>query len=341
MTHSQSATPRRASRLGLYGPFVAVAIALVAWSGGWWWLRGQVLNGLAALAGARAAAGGGLTWRSTEVHGYPFRIDVDFKDIAWREPTGWAVAAPLLKSETSVFALGHWVAYAPLGLVIGRPDAGEVRIAAKAIRASLSDGAARPPNLAFEALGLSFAPAPGAAGYFLTSAAALRFYTRPGPNDQGAVYFAVEGAQASPGGALAHLAGGKPVNLAAEATYDHAGALAGPSWSSTVETWALAGGTLALRRLRLQAGDVALEAHGSGLAADADGRLTGTLEARLAHGEEALSRLAQGSIVDPAAARLGEVVLRTAPAPANVRLVFQAGRTTLGPVALAAAPKVY
>lgn len=339
MTHSEPATPRRASRLGLYGPFVALAIALAAWSGAWWWLRGQALDGLASLAAARRAAGGILAWRSAEVGGYPFRIDVDLADVVWREPTGWAISAPLLKSETSVFALGHWVAYAPEGLVLGRPEGGPVKITGQSIRASVSDLAHSPPTFAFEGLQLTFAPLPGAAAYFLQTASALRLYAKPGPDDQGAVYFGLEGARPAPESALGALAAGKPVSLTAEASYDHAGALAGPSWGRAVQAWALAGGKLDLRRFHLQAGNVVLDAGGPALSVDADGRVAGSLGARLVHGEQALSGLAAGGLIDPAAARLAELVLRNG--GASTKLTFQAERTTLGPVALAAAPKVY
>lgn len=339
MTHSEPATPRRASRLGLYGPFVALAIALTAWSGAWWWLRNQVLHGLAAVAAARREAGGTLAWRSAEVGGYPFRIDVDLADVVWREPTGWAISAPLLKSETSVFAPGHWVAYAPAGLVLTRPEGGSVKVTAKAIRASASHLAHSPPTLAFEGLQLTFAPLPGAAAYFLQRASALRLYTKPGPANQGALYFGLIGAQPSPEGALGQLAAGKPVTLTAEAIFDHASAFSGGSWPRAVQAWAGAGGTLALRRLSLQAGGVAVDARGWGLSADVDGRLAGTLQVRLTHGEAALARLANAGVIDPAAARLAAVVVGARGGSAT--LGFEAGRTTLGPVALAAAPKVY
>jgi hypothetical protein len=59
----------------------------------------------------------------------------------------------------------------------------------------------------------------------------------------------------------------------------------------------------------------------------------------LTHGEAALARLANAGVIDPAAARLAAVVVGARGGSAT--LGFEAGRTTLGPVALAAAPKVY
>jgi hypothetical protein len=95
--------------------------------------------------------------------------------------------------------------------------------------------------------------------------------------------------------------------------------------------------------LHLAVGDAALDAHGDGLTASRDGRLDGMLDASVRQGDRMLTALAQTGVVDPAAARMAEAVLQAAPAGGvgHTTLTFQAGRTTLGPVALGPAPKVY
>jgi hypothetical protein len=339
MTRSDAATPRRASRLGLYGPFAALAIALAAWSGVWWWFKGEVGRRLEDLAQHRRAAGGGLAWRALSVHGYPFRFDVDLEGVSWREPTGWGLTAPSLKAESSVFAPGHWVAYAPDGLVLDRPTGGQVRITGKAIRASVSQLDQRPPTVSLEAVGLRFAAVPGAAGYFLQAASELHLHWRAGPGDQGAWYVELDRAAPAPGSPLAALAGGRQATLVADAIFDHAGSLSGPSWASAVSGWSAAGARMSLRRLRLDAGESVLEGRGEGLTVGPDGRLVGSIDARMVHGDLALTRLAQARAVDPAAARLAAAVLQAGSRRAV--LTMQAGQLTLGPVALAAAPKVY
>jgi len=343
MTMPRQGTPHRANRLGLYGPFIALAIALAAWSAGWWWLKGEAERRLDAVAARQLGAGGAFTWKSRTVHGYPFRLDVDFTDVAWREPSGWAVAAPALKSEASAFAPGHWVAYAPDGAIVGRPMGGAVRIAAKTLRASVSDLGRHPATVSLEGIGLVFTPAPGAAPYFLLSADQLHLHTRPGPSDQGALLVELDRALPTPTGALGSIAGGKSVTLVADAIYSRAGAFSGPTWARAVDAWAAAGGRLEMRRLHLAAGDAAFDAQGAALSVSVDGRLEGALDAHLRHGDRALTALAQTGVINAYAARLAGAVLQSAPAGAldHTTLTFEAGRTTLGPVALGAAPKVY
>ena len=345
MTMPRQGTPQRASRLGLYGPFITLAIALAAWSAGWWWLKREAEHRVDALAARELGAGGAFTWKSRTVHGYPFRLDVDFTNVAWREPSGWALAAPTLKSEASAFAPGHWVAYAPDGAILGRPMGGAVRITAKTLRASVSDPASHPAAFSLEGIELVFTPAPGASPYFLQSAAELHAHTRAGPSDQGAFLVELDRAMPAPASALGRIAAGKSVTLIADTIYSHAGAFAGPTWARAVDAWAAAGGRLEVRRLHLAASDASFDAKGAGLSASVEGRLDGALNVSLRHGDRMLTALAQTGAVDPYAARLASAVLQAAPAgapvPDHTTLTFQAGRTTVGPVALGAATKVY
>jgi len=332
-------TPVRARRLGLYGPLIALAIAAVAWSLGWLWLKGEVGRRLD--AARQSGSGAALTWTGRRVYGYPFRLDVDFTGVSWREPTGWGLTAPTLKTETFVFAPGHWMAIAPDGVILSRPEGGDVRVTARVLRASLSGLDGHPPTFSLEGLGLAFTPVAGASPYFLRDAAELHAHTRAGPADQGAFYVELDRATAN--GALGQVAAGKPVNVIADAIYSHAGALAGPSWASAIGAWSGAGGQINLRRIRLVAGETTLDAHGATLSIDGEGRLAGALVGRLSRGAAALTALSEAGIVDPAVARTAATVLAASPAGAAepVTLDFQAGRTTLGPVAVGASPKVY
>jgi hypothetical protein len=187
------------------------------------------------------------------------------------------------------------VAYAPDGAILGRPMGGAVRIAARVLRASLSNLESHPAAFSLEGLGLVFIPAVGAAPYFLQSAAELHLHTRAGPSDQGAFLVELDRAMPAPVSALGRIAAGKSVTLVADAIYSHAAAMGGPTWARAVD------------------------------------------------GDRMLTALAQTGAIDPYAARLAGAVLQSAPAGAldHTTLTFEAGRTTLGPVALGAAPKVY
>ena len=82
MTHSEAAAPRKPRRLGFYAPFVALALVVAGWSGAWLWLMARPSRRLDA---ARRPARGRLAGRlgaTGHVGGYPFRLDVDFTDLA-------------------------------------------------------------------------------------------------------------------------------------------------------------------------------------------------------------------------------------------------------------------
>ena len=253
------------------------------------------------------------------------------------------MAAPSLKTEASVFAPGHWVAFAPDGAVLVRPEGGPVRVTAKVLRASISDPAAYPPTFSFEGLGLVFAAAPGSAPYFLNAAAEAHLHTRAGPADEGAFLFELDRATPAPQSVLGRIAGGEAVTLVADVIYSRASSLAGPSWARAVDTWVAAGGQMQVRRLRLVAGDTAVDAQGAGLTASGDGRLEGALDATVAHSDRILGALAASGSIDPGVARIAISVLQAGHVGTrdHATLTFQAGRTTVGPVALGAAPKVY
>jgi hypothetical protein len=147
----------------------------------------------------------------------------------------------------------------------------------------------------------------------------------------------------APQSALGRIAGGKPVTLVVDAIWSRAGAASGATWAETLDSWARRGGRLELRRLHLAAGEAAFDARGAGLSASADGRLEGALDASLRQGDRMLTSLAQAAVVEPAAARLASEVLQANHGGAldHVTINFEAGRTTLGPVALGPSPKVY
>jgi len=335
--------PVKARRIGLYGPFVALAIAIAAWSAGWLWLKSDVERRLDTAAADRARAGGAFTWSGRRIHGYPFRMDVDFTGVAWRGVSGWGLSAPSLETEAFVFTPGHWVAMAPAGLVLTRPVGGGVTVAARVLRASLSNMTGHPPSISLEGLGLTFTPAAGAAPYVLQRASELHVHTRAGPADQGAFYVELDDAAPTPETPLGQAADGKPVTIVIDAIYSHATALAGPTWPAAVGTWAGTGGRINMRQFRLQTGASVLNGRGKDLSVDGDGRVAGVMDATLAGGADALLALGQAGPVDRAAARIAGSALQAVHAgePDHLTLDFSGGRTRLGPVAFGPSPKVY
>lgn len=267
MTSPAAIKSRDPRRLGLYGPFVALAIAVIAWSGMWLWLCGQVARRLDEAKAQAARTGHHLDWGSRRIDGYPFRLNVDFTDVVFRDPSGWGVSAKSLKTEARAYAPDHWVAVAPLGVILTRPVGGEVVVGVDqggVLRASLSDRAAHPATVSVEGINLTFTPAPNAAPFILRSVRGLHIHTKAGPGDQGAFYFEIESGNPWPGSLLARIAADGRLNFVADGLYSHASALAGPAWDTAVDAWSRAGGKVTVRQLRLRAADAVLEAGAGG-----------------------------------------------------------------------------
>ena len=313
MTHSDRPPTRKPRRLWLYAPYVGLLIVIAIWSAGWLSVRQAAERRVDGEAQALRAAGWQVAWRARHVYGYPFRIDIDVDGLSVAEPGGWAVQIPALKTEARLFTPTHWLFAAPDGLTLTRPGRGAVTVTAELLRASLSDAGAHPPNLAFEGDEVAFAAAPGAKPFWLSKARVLQLYSRPGPNDQGALYASVDGGEPDPGSALARLAAGQPLDLKLEAVISHASALSRPGWRAAVANWNAAGGAIVVDRFEIAAPGLKVDAKGGTLTVGTDGRLVGTLPASLSGGP--LS---------------GEVPLR-----------FEDDRTRLGPLDLGPSPSLF
>ncbi len=336
--------PPKTRRWGLYGPFIALGIVAAAWSGFWVMARSKLSRGLDTAAQTLADAGYPLSWKERVIGGYPFRMDVTLTDVRTGAPGGWALEAPRIEAEANAYSPGHWLIAAPLGLTFVRPLGGPVVVTGQLVRASLTHLNARPPSLSFEGVKLSFAPAPGAQPFALTTADRVEFHLRAGPNDEGGVFASVDNGQARLTGLFARVAAGKPISIVWNSTLSKVSAFTGRSWAEAVRHWADAGGTMTVRQAGITAGDAIVGAAGGSLRAAADGRLAGSLPLTLSQAPRALGALNDEGLIDHEAATAATEVAQARQGggqQAQATLYFQAGRTTLGPVALGAAPKVY
>ena len=91
-------------------------------------------------------------------------MNIQLADVRVAEPTGWALRVPQLKGEAAIYDLTHWVLVAPSGVVLTRPESGDVTITGEALRASISHVTEYPPRISVEGAKLTFVPAPGADG---------------------------------------------------------------------------------------------------------------------------------------------------------------------------------
>jgi hypothetical protein len=348
MTLPENPPPRKRSRIGLYAPLVLLLVTVAAWTGGWSWMRSEVFRHMDAAASGLGQSGYQVDWSHRSLSGFPFRLDLDIEEPRLRETAGWGLSAPRLKAEAFVFAPDHWVIVAPSGVTLTRRVGGPVVIVAKALRASLSDADAHPPRFSVEGIGLTFAPGPGAAPVAITEAAELHIHSKSGPQDQGAFYLGIVKARAPGPGFLADIAQGAPVTLTADAIFSHAAALksggfAADGLAGALRAWSQAGGELTVRQLSLEAGGAAADARSGSLAAGGDGRLKGVLNVTLKQGPRLLAAVTGRAVMAPEASRAAQAILaaHAQGESAAVTLDFQAGQTTLGPVAIGPAPRVY
>jgi hypothetical protein len=336
--------PRKYRRLGLILPFAALGLLIVGWSVAWFWAQGEIARRMDTAVETWKQAGYQIAWRQRKIGGYPFRMDVTLSDLTVRAPGGWGLETPRLEGEAYLFAVTHWLIAAPVGLTFVRPVGGPVAVKGELIRASLTHLQSRPPSFSFEGVKLSFAPQAGAQPFGLASAGRVEFHLRAGPDDEGGIFASLDGGKASASGLLARVAGDKPIAMVWNSTLSKMSAFGGPTWPDAVRHWTAGGGQMTVRNAGITAGDASLGVTSGTLAAGADGRLSGALRVTLRQAPRGLTALADQGVVDASAAQSAATVVQArqgAGDTAQAAIDFQAGRTTLGPVALGAAPKVY
>lgn len=328
MTVPERAPARKPRRRWLWFPWLLALIAVGAWSAGWFWLKGETLARMDAGARALDEAGYTLTWKDRTVSGFPFRLDVDATDVRIAEPSGWALAFPRLETEAFIYRLDHWMVVAPDGVVMTRPIGGPVAIGGQALRASLAGFDRQTPRISVEGQDLTFRPGSGAQPFMLQSAERLELHLRPGPDDQGAVLLRVEGARAVLPGLLARLAEDRPVSLTWDMILSKMSGFSGYDWPTAARRWSAAGGTATVQQATLQAGPALLVGKTGALRIDPQGRVEGSLEVDLKKASDALNTMSGGMI--PSGFGF-----------AQATLTFAGGETSLGPLRIAPAPRVY
>jgi hypothetical protein len=337
-------TPRKRSRLGLYMPFMLTLVFALVWSAGWLWLRGEARTRMDAGVAQLKRAGYEMSWKERFISGYPFRLNVTLIEPRVRDPSGWALEAPRIESQAYAYSPTHWIIAAPDSITFVRPQGGPVKVSGKLIRASLTHLTNTPPSFSFEGVGLTFQPGPGARPFGLSAAERVEFHLRQGPDDEGGVFVTVDKGKAQLTGLLGRIAGDGPISIAWNATLSKISAFRGEDWPAAVRNWTAAGGEMHVRQAGLTAGQALIGVKSGTLTAGADGRLRGALDVTLREAPRALSVMGQAGAIEPeradaaalvAAARQGTGDIATA------TINFEAGQTTLGPVGLAPAPKVY
>jgi len=341
---TDAASPRRPARRWLLLPIALVLIAAAAWSAYWFIARGRLLAELDAAVAAHREEGRAVEWRARRVEGFPYRYKLVFDEFRVASPSGWAVEAPRFEAQANAYQLTRWVAAAPEGLTLVRPVAGPVRIEGRVLRASLGGVDRAPPRVSLEGVGLRFTPLPGSEPFFLAGAERFEAHLRPAPDaaDAGALLLRVRGAQPRPAGVVAFVSGNRPADFLWDARLTELDALQGEDWSDAVRAWSRAGGRMEIREATLRAGDLRARNAGGVLSAGPDGRLRGRVVVRLNRPLQALSALTRIEQTDPTALGAASAITDTeGQAEVELAFGFEAGVTTIGPVAIGPAPKVF
>jgi len=337
-------TPRKPNRLGLYAPFILLLVAIAGWTAFWFYARGQAQVRMDTAVADLKRAGYEITWKDRALGGYPFRMDVTLSDARVREPSGWALEAPKLEGEAFMHAPGNWILAAPDGLTFVRPVGGPVSVKGDLIRASLTNLDKRPPSFSFEGVKLTFQPTAGAQPFALAAAERVEFHLRAGPDDEGGVFVTLKNGAARLSGLFARIAGERPISIEWNSTLSKMSAFRGASWPDAVRRWSDAGGRMTVRNAGITAGEALIGAKGGTLGVDSSGRLSGVLDVTLRQAPRALEVMGDAGVIAPQNAQAAALVAQAREGTGDIAratLNFQAGQLTLGPVALAPAPKVY
>lgn len=335
---------RKPRRAGLIIPFALAGVAAVAWTGFWIHARAETGRRLDAAADQLRSAGYDITWSERRITGYPFRLNVSLDDARIREPSGWALSAPVLEGQAFMHGLTSWVVATPQGMTFVRPVGGAVNVKGDVIHASLTKLDQPLPNLSFEGTKLTFAPAAGAQPFALSAADKVEFHFRPGPDDQAAIFFKVDAGKARLSGLFARLAGDKPISITWDSLLSKIGSFRGADWPSAVRNWSAAGGQMTVRQAGVTAGEAVIGAQSGTLGVGYDGRLNGSLDVTLREAPKALGAMAETGVIRPEAALAASAVAAARQGAGDVaraNVTFQAGQTTLGPVAIGPSPRVY
>jgi hypothetical protein len=275
------------SRKGLFLPYILLAVLVVAWSIGWFFIRHRAASEMDAWLTREQAAGRSWTCADRSITGYPFRIEL-------------RCAALAFSRSDSRFTLGPVTAvvqvYQPRQgiLEVGGPfhvEQGD--LVADATWTSLvgsfhgaSDGFVRASLVANDAKGSVRGAEPDPIDFDTKH---LEFHARPTPGrfaTDGAVDTSLRVTGIRLPLADAALGNTDPADLAVDATVNRATALGTGTVAKELDDWRRAGGSLDLALLSLAKGERRLQAKGS-LDLDAAHRPQGQLDLRAA-GVEAL-----------------------------------------------------
>lgn len=331
-------TPPRRRRLGLYLPFLILALLAAGWSAAWFYIRERARAGLDEWVATEAASGRRWSCADRAFGGYPFRIEIKCADFTIDRPDVHASIGRLLV-VSQLYQPRHIIAEASGPLRIA---AGPTKVEGywRLLQASviLKDRGFERVSLVVDAPTASIAN-PGAATLDLAS---RRFeaHLRPDPATPTTFDLALRGDAAVIPGLDALVGGQEPADIQVGVEVTEADDLpARPLWGE-LERWRVAGGRVELRSLTMAKGARRADATGT-FGIDGEHRPQGQLQIAALGLGGLLGRLAGGSGIGGAllGALLGTPEPEAAPArgtPPGLKrlppLRLDGGRLFVGPL---------
>ncbi len=307
--------PKKARRFWLFAPYVALLVAVLAWTAVWWVEKLRVEHVLTKRAAELEKLGYTARWSALKIDGWPFRIHLTLTEPRAGDNAGWTVQAPKVEIVALAYSPSTWGFSAPDGLTLLRPGKGALNVSGKAIRASIGAMGSDQPRFSFEGDALTLLPAQGAQPAAFSSIDKLELHLQPGPDDQAAFLVRLDGGQL-------RIAAGKPFTLLWDSRVAKLSALKGSNWPGALQSWRYAGGLMTVADAGIGLGGVSLKGQGGPLTVDTDGRLSGQLPLRLDAGGQNQALLGALGLLGP------------------VPLSFKDGRAAIGPMQVGAALKI-
>ena len=356
---------KKASRWGLFGPVLGLAVVCAAWSGYWFYTAGRIQTQVLQHQKALIAAGYQASFDPIRVTGFPYRMAIDFHRLTVISPNGKGFSAPEVRTEAYAYALDDWVAEAPRGLTLyrGRTDGidrGKVSVMGTGLRASAFHLSKPVPTVAIAGEGLILAASD--AGYPLpfTTAKTLEIHLRPTANvaDSADIMLNFTGAQGQPKSLAGDFGLARALSMQVEGAVSHVSAIRDAGVSGA---WAAKGGQVSAFRLKLVqgglaglpadtfatdckaaiAGDLNVCASSDSLTPDAAGRVSGRLNIEMSGTFNPIDVLGALNLISPDNMTVARPLLNMTLATQGAQTFavdFHDGGAYIGPLKVSDAP---
>ena len=335
---------QRRSRFWLFAPFVALALAAVAWSAAWLMIRDRAEAQIDGWMAAEAVAGRQWSCPGRSVGGFPFRVEVTCPSLDLKRGD-WTAAIGNLRTVAQIYQPNHVIA--ELSGPFRASNGSTVAEASwRNLRASFRGAGGRFERVSVTAEAPVLRIGGLSVGELNLASERVETHVRPHPGrgEEGAVEVSAQASNAAAPMLDALIGGREPttVDIAFTATQARDAALR--SGAADLERWRRAGGKIEVNRLSLVKAGRRLEAVGEA-SLDELHRPAGRFEASAEGVEGLIGNLTGGRLGGAAGALLGALLgerRRPAPEPRGGEgkltplppLRIENGRISFGPLTI-------